>query len=43
MNCSQFLFILIIFVNVQIPTEGGRLFRLEGGRRSDLKPAAIPI
>jgi hypothetical protein len=28
---------------VQIPTEGGHLFRLEAGRRSDLKPATIPI
>jgi site-specific DNA recombinase len=30
-------------ISVQIPTEGGRLFRLEGSRRSDLKPATIPI
>jgi hypothetical protein len=29
--------------NVQIPTEGGHLFRLEAGHRSDLKPATIPI
>jgi len=30
-------------VYLQIPTEGGRLLRLEGGRHSDLKPATIPI
>ena len=29
--------------SVQIPTEGGHLFRLEGGRHSDLKAATIPI
>jgi hypothetical protein len=29
--------------HVQIPTEGGHLFRLDAGHRSDLKPATIPI
>ena len=28
---------------VQIPTEGGHLFRFERGQGSDLKPATIPI
>ena len=28
---------------VQIPTEGGHLFRFESGHRSDLNPATIPI
>jgi len=28
---------------LQIPTEGGHLFRFESGHRSDLKPATIPI
>jgi hypothetical protein len=27
---------------LQIPTEGGHLFRLDGGHRSDLKAATIP-
>ena len=27
---------------VRIPTEAGRVFRFEVGRRSDLKPATIP-
>jgi uncharacterized protein len=31
------------WVNLQIPTEGGHLFRLDAGHRSDLKPATIPI
>jgi hypothetical protein len=29
--------------SLQIPTEGGHLFRLDAGHRSDLKPATIPI
>jgi hypothetical protein len=29
--------------DMQIPTEGGHLFRLDAGHRSDLKPATIPI
>ena len=31
------------YFNMQIPTEGGRLFRFESGHHSDLKPATIPI
>jgi hypothetical protein len=27
---------------MQIPTEGGHLFRLDAGHRSDLKPASSP-
>uniref|UniRef100_UPI001954D46C hypothetical protein n=1 Tax=Raoultella ornithinolytica TaxID=54291 RepID=UPI001954D46C len=27
---------------VQIPTQAGRVFRFEAGRRSDLMPASIP-
>jgi hypothetical protein len=33
----------VALVSVQIPTEGGHLFRLDAGHRSDLKPATIPI
>jgi hypothetical protein len=29
-------------LNLQIPTEAGQVFRRDAGRRSDLKPAAIP-
>jgi hypothetical protein len=28
---------------LQIPTQGGHLFQLDRGHRSDLKPATIPI
>jgi len=28
---------------LQIPTQAGRLFQLDVGHRSDLKPATIPI
>jgi hypothetical protein len=28
---------------MQIPTQAGHLFQLDGGHRSDLKPATIPI
>jgi len=27
---------------LQIPIQAGRVFRLEGGRHSDLKPVTIP-
>ena len=32
-----------LLASVQIPTEGGHLFRFERGQGSDLKPATIPI
>jgi IS5 family transposase len=30
-------------INLRIPTEAGRVFRFEVGRRSEMKPATIPI
>jgi hypothetical protein len=34
---------LLMLPRVQIPTEGGHLFRLEAGHDSDLKAATVPI
>ncbi|MCK1659427.1 hypothetical protein IVA90_17725 [Bradyrhizobium sp. 151] len=38
-SCRQFL---VQLLQVRIPIYFGRVFRLEAGHRSDLKPATIP-